>query len=130
MGNRSRSNCADLISAMPEDVRLVFDEGDIRLVWDYLEETFKVNVKMWRQQFEDEFRTSSREFSKEELFVRFGLAHFEKPLNYLLYRSEGHQTWIGLIRFIVKEKIAEKQKERDELRNFYTNKKSYAVQHA
>ena len=99
-------------SIIPDDVKAVFDELDIEKTWDYLEKTFRLNKAKWKGLFEEHYSTSSREFSKMELFVRFGKQHLEEPICRLLFRDPNYShTWFGLIRYIVKEKIAEREKE-------------------
>lgn len=99
-------------SIIPDDVKAVFDEVDIEKTWDYLEKTFRLNKPKWRRLFEEQYSTSSREFSKVELFVRFGKQHLEEPICKLLFRDSNYShTWLGLIRYIVRDKIAEKEKE-------------------
>lgn len=51
-------------SIIPKEVEAVFDEMDIERTWDYLQEMFTLNKKAWKEHFEEEFRTSSREYSK------------------------------------------------------------------
>jgi hypothetical protein len=120
MGNAlRRRNDAELVSVIPEDIRIVFDEGDIELTWDYLEKVFHFNKKVWKPIFEEKYLRSTRELTKMEIFVRFGREHFEQAINVILGRVEGHPTWLKLIRYIVRDKIREKQKEYDAKRNYY-----------
>jgi len=122
MGNAlRRRNDANLVSVIPQDISLVFDESDVELVWDYLEKVFHLNKKVWRPIFEEKYLTSTRELSKMEIFVRFGRDNFQPAINVILGREELHPTWLKLIRYVVRDKIKEKQKELDERRNYYKN---------
>ncbi|GHN01577.1 hypothetical protein WSM22_30660 [Cytophagales bacterium WSM2-2] len=112
-------NDARNVSNIPEDVAKVFEDTDIDKVWLVLEKTFHVNVKEWKQRFNEEYNSSSRKFSKRELFVRFGKAKFEAALNHLLARKELTPTWINLVRYVVMSKIKAKQKEDHAIRNYY-----------
>lgn len=113
----------DSISEIPEDISKVFVETDIEKVWLVLEKTFRVNIRWWKDKFEEHFRKSTHEFSKEELFVRFGKKHLEPPLNILLARKEMTPTWLNIIRYVVRDKIREKEREADAIRNYYKRKK-------
>ncbi len=109
----------NLVSVIPQDISLVFDEGDIERVWNYLEKVFHFNKKVWKPIFEERYIRSSRELTKMEIFVRFGRDNFEPSINVILGRAEGHPTWLKLIRYIVRDKIKEKQKEFDTRKNYY-----------
>ena len=124
MGNRGRNNDADSISTIPAEIRAVMDEYDIDRTWNYLADSFGslIAVKKWKEQFESEFSKSSREHTKQELFVRFIKGHLEKPMNYLLFRDESHPTINKLLAFIVKDKLAEKRLEQEGNRNYYSKK--------
>ncbi|MGC4023397.1 MAG: hypothetical protein QM734_16330 [Cyclobacteriaceae bacterium] len=115
-------NDARNVSEIPEDISKVFDEDDIEKVWQVLEKTFHVNVKVWKQNFENEFSRSTRNFSKQELFVRFGKAHLEQSLNKILARKELTPTFLNIARYVVRDKIREKKRESDEIRNYYKRK--------
>lgn len=99
-------------SIIPKDIQEVFDEVDIEKTWDYLEKTFHLNKTKWKGLFEEQYGKSSRQYNKVELFVRFGKEHLEEPICKIIYRDPFYsRTWMALIRFIVKHKIAEKEKE-------------------
>ena len=111
-------------SIMPLEIRQVFDETDIEKTWDYLHTTFRLNKAKWKADFEEEFRKSSRQYSKEELFIRFGKQHFEEPICILIYRKAFHSnTWMDLIKYIVRDKIMEKKREAEERYNRYRGKR-------
>jgi hypothetical protein len=120
MGNAlKRRNDPNLVSVIPEDIRTVFEEPDIERVWNYMEETFHFNKKVWKPMFEEHFIRSTRELTKMEIFVRYGRDRFERAINVVLGRQEDYPTWLKLIRYIVRDKIKEKQKEFDANRNYY-----------
>lgn len=107
-------------SLMPKEVEAVFEETDIERTWNYLHDNFKLNKKDWKKRFEEEFTVSSREFSKMELFVRFGKEHFESAICVLLNRDPYYShTWIKLITYMVRDKVEEKRKEAEVNRNYY-----------
>lgn len=122
--NSSRGFDSDArnVSDIPDDIRQVFGETDIEKVWVLLEKTFRVNVRWWKNKFEEHFRKSTRDFSKEELFVRFGKERLEPSLNIILARKELTPTWLNIIRYVVRDKIREKQREADAIKNYYKRK--------
>lgn len=115
------------ISIIPEDVAAVFDEVDIEKTWDYLEKIFRLNKKKWKPAFEEMLLKSTREYSKVELFVRFGKKNFEPAINTLLFRGDHYPTWINLVRFIVKDKIKEAEQERGRIAKMYGRSSSYKI---
>jgi hypothetical protein len=115
----ARNSRGEPESIIPEDVRRSFDETDIKKTWDYLAKMFHLNVKFWKADFERKFNVSSREINKMEFFVRYGKENFEPALNVILGRNVYHQTWMNLIRFVVKDKIVRLAGDRVNLRNYY-----------
>lgn len=101
-----------LESIMPYELRIVFDETDIKKTWEYLHLTFRFNIEKWEALYYQRLRESPRGLSKMEVFARFGRDHFEKAINHILYRDNLHSdTWFNLLKFIVKDKLKEKKKE-------------------
>ena len=86
---------------MPEDLRRIFNEDHIELVWLYLDEHFTINLKAWRDFFSMRCRVQP-DITPCEMFVRFGIEQLEPPINKLLLRKDGHPTWLTLIRHVVK----------------------------
>jgi hypothetical protein len=125
MGNLMQRRTPE--SLIPKDVREVFDETDIDKVWAYLRETFHLNVSRWQRVFEQEYRQSSRNMTKMEVFVRFGQRHWLKAFNIILAREELHPTWIDLLRYIVKEKIEAKRRESSENMRVHGRDSHYKV---
>jgi hypothetical protein len=119
---QKRRQDANLVPAIPNDIGLVFDELDIERTWDYLEKFFRLNKKWWKQDFEEHYIRSTRELTKMEIFYRYGKANFQPAFNVILARAEDYPTWAKLIRYIVRDKIREKQKELEANRNYYTQK--------
>jgi hypothetical protein len=96
-------------SIIPNDIKAVFNDVDIDKTWDYLEKTFRLNKKQWKRLFEEEKLLPSK-LSNAERFIIFGQRHLAEPICKLLFRDYlRSETWIGLIRYIVKDKIAEKK---------------------
>jgi hypothetical protein len=109
MGRPSEQRNFGEVGIIPNDIKAVFNEVDIEKTWDYLEKTFRLNKTKWKRLFEEEKLLPSN-LSKGERFIIFGKRHLEEPICKLLFRDVGKsQTWIGLIRYIVKDKIAEKK---------------------
>ena len=117
-----------MVDKTPEPVQYIKDVievEDIAKVWDYLGKTFKFNVKAWRAEFEQICIQLPRNTTIEEAFMIYGKKKIEPLLNEILKR-ERHPTWIGLLTFILKDKI-DKRKKRDQFyRGRYSqgNKKS------
>ena len=114
-------------SVVPRDIAEVFEETDMEKVWDYLEKTFHVNKKKWKANFDGEFRKSTRDVTRIELFARFGRKHFEPALNKLLCREERHPTWFLLLRFIVVDKIKRVEEERGKVAKMYGRQSGYKI---
>ena len=100
-----------LESIMPVELRQLFDEDDIELTWAFLHKVFHLNVEKWKQVFESEYMKASREFSRTEIFARFGRKHFEPSLRILLYRDNDDETWFIILQHIVRKKLAERKRE-------------------
>jgi RNA binding exosome subunit len=94
-----------------EYVKAVFEAEDIEKVWKYLEMTFSFNIKSWKKEFEAERSHFPRNTTDQEAFMIFGKHQIEPVLNEILKRKK-YPTWIGLLTFILKDKI-EKRKQRD-----------------
>ena len=93
-------------------IKDVFDPEDIEKVWEYLEKTFSFNVRSWKREFNTERSHYPRNTSDQEAFMIFGKQRIEPLLNEILKRKR-YPTWIGLLSFVLKDKIA-KRKKRDE----------------
>lgn len=117
----------EIISLMPKELQEVFDEVDIETTWDYLQKTFKLKKSKWKPRFELEFIQTTREYSKVELFARFGKKHLEKPINVLLFRDESHPTWFRLMKYIVADKLKQKEEEANHIKNSYGRDSRYKI---
>ncbi len=100
-----------LESIMPVELRQLFDEDDIELTWIFLHKVFHLNTAKWKQVFEDEFLKASREFSRTEIFARFGRKYFEPSLKRILFREEDDETWFIILQHIVRKKLADRKRE-------------------
>lgn len=101
-----------LTPVTPEDIRLVFDEMDIELTWDFMEKLFYLKKAEWRGLFEAVYAKSPRDITKMELFARFGLKHLKEPINKILFRHPDYEaTWFEIQRHVVKHKLKERKKE-------------------
>jgi len=94
-----------------EYVKAVFDPEDIEKVWKYLAKTFSFNIKSWKKEFDMARSRFPRNTTPQEAFMIFGKHQIEPVLNEILKRKK-YPTWIGLLSFLLKEKI-EKRKQRD-----------------
>ncbi|MFZ1809323.1 MAG: hypothetical protein WAU36_18965 [Cyclobacteriaceae bacterium] len=120
-GNREVS------SILPKELQDVFDELDIEKTWVYLQKTFKLKTSKWKPLFDQEFKQTTREYNKVEVFARFGKKHLEKPINVLLFRGESYPTWIGLLKFIVADKLKQKEQEANHIKKVYGRDSSYKI---
>ena len=98
-------------------IKEVFDPEDIEKVWTYLKTTFSFNTKAWKEDFNTERSRYPRNTSVQEAFMIFGKQRIEPLLNEILRRKR-YPTWIGLLSFVLKDKI-DKRKKRDA---FYKNR--------
>lgn len=122
-GNREVS------SIMPKELQAVFDEVDIEKTWDYLQKTFKLKKSKWKPLFEQEYLQTTREYNKVEVFARFGKKHLEMPINVLLFRDTAYPTWIGLLKFMVSDKLKAKEQEADYVKKVYGRDSRYKLTH-
>lgn len=109
-------------SILPAELEHVFDEHDIELTWNFLEKVFHLNKTKWKAFFEEEFKKSSRDISKQELFVRFGRVYFEEPLSKIVYRGVQSGLWFEVLKHVVKDKLREKQIESYSTRKLHNHK--------
>lgn len=109
-----------LRSILPPELEHVFDEYNIELTWNFLEKVFHLNKPKWKAFFEEEFKKSSRDISKQELFVRFGRVYFEEPLSKIVYRGVSSGLWFEVLKHVVKDKLKEKQRESNSNRRYYS----------
>ena len=102
-------------SIIPDDLRL-FESTDIKKVFDYLEKTFHLN-REWYKEFRKELQRVERGTSEQEFFFRYCQQHFDPSLQRILRRKDS--VIFALARWIIREKIKEKKKQDNYLRNFY-----------
>lgn len=103
------------MAKVPQSVQYlkdVLDVADIDRVWEYLGEKFGFNIIAWKEEFNTERSRLPRNTSDEEAFLIFGKQRIEPLLNKILMRRR-YPTWIGLLTFVLKDKI-DKRKKRDE----------------
>jgi hypothetical protein len=86
-------------------VKQAFDQEDIEKVWDYLGKKFGFNIPGWKKDFQDSFAISRRDRSIQDQFMEFGKKKIEPILNDILFRKK-YPTWINLLAFLLKNKIA------------------------
>mgnify|MGYP003447314011 CR=1 FL=1 len=102
-------------------VKDVFDPEDIEKVWEYLKKTFCFNVRLWKKEFEAEKSHYPRNTTEQEAFMIFGKHRIEPVLNEILRRKR-YPTWIGLLSFVLKDKIDERTKRDAYYKNRYQQK--------
>ena len=86
-------------------IREVLTTDDFDKVWHVLREKFSMNVPAWKALFEKAERTRGRFTSREEAFLLFGKQKIEPLLNDLLFRKHV-PTWIYLLRYVLRDKLA------------------------
>lgn len=96
-------------------IKDVFDPEDIDKVWVYLEKTFSFNISSWKEEFNRARSHYPRNTSEQEAFMMFGKQRIEPLLNEILRRKR-YPTWVGLLSFVLKDKI-DQRKKRDEYYN-------------
>src|SRR5690242_18328739 len=89
-------------------IREVFEVGDIDKVWNELERRFHFNIKAWKKEFEVVASNSERFKDLQEVFLEYGKINIEPLLNTILKRHR-HPTWINLVSYVLKSKIAERK---------------------
>ncbi len=91
-------------------IRDVFEVTDIDRVWNELERRFHFNVKAWKKEFEIIASNSDRFKDLQEVFLEYGKMNIEPLLNIILKRHR-QPTWINLVTYVLKDKIAERKKQ-------------------
>jgi hypothetical protein len=89
-------------------IREVLTTDDFDKVWRVLEEKFSMNIVAWKDSFAKMERTRGRFISREDAFLLFGKQKIEPLLNDLLCRKRV-PTWIYLLRYVLREKLAERE---------------------
>lgn len=89
-------------------IREVLSPEDFDKVWQLLESVFSMNVVAWKADFSQAERTRPRFTSREEAFMIFGKQKIEPLLNDLLCRKRV-PTWIYLLRYVLRDKLAERE---------------------
>lgn len=82
-----------------------FEEGHMTLVWDELEDHFKINSKEWKKKFEAAFLKEPHSVSKVDFFRKFLVDNFNHTLNHFLCRADWHPTIDNLMEYVVKRGI-------------------------
>ena len=89
-------------------IREVLTTDDFDKVWNVLKDKFSMNIMAWKESFLKAERTRGRFTSREEAFLLFGKQHIEPLLNDLLFRKHV-PTWIYLLRYVLRDKLAERE---------------------
>lgn len=99
-------------------IREVLTPDDFDKVWAVLKEKFSMNTVAWKEYFAHAERTRGRFTSREEAFLLFGKQRIEPLLNDLLFRKQV-PTWIYLLRYVLRDKLAERTRRERYIRRFY-----------
>ncbi|CAN5231243.1 hypothetical protein BH09BAC3_BH09BAC3_21020 [soil metagenome] len=92
------------IMTAQKDVRDVIEVADLKIIWQHLEKVFGLDVKVYQEQYERYVLTCSGDVAG---FVDFGAAEIEPILNRMIGRDSSYPTWNNLLRFLLKDKLAE-----------------------
>ena len=90
-----------------KDVKDIIEAADLKIIWQHLEKTFGLDVDVYQHQFRIYVLTYSRGLNVAECFVEFGTNVIEPVLNDILHRDAAYPTWNNLLRFLLKDKLAE-----------------------
>ena len=96
-------------------IREVLTTDDFDKVWQVLHDKFSMNITAWQELFAKAERTRGRFTSREDAFLLFGKQKIEPLLNGLLFRKQV-PTWIYLLRYVLREKLAVRE---DRALSFY-----------
>jgi len=101
-----------------KDVKDVIEYSDVKSVWQHLEKTFGLNVNIHEENFKQYFINHPKHRYPEYknlgiVFVDFGKQEIEPLLNKILQRDDSYPTWNNLLRFLLKDKLADTSAQRD-----------------
>ena len=103
------------ITTKTKDVENVITQGDLEEIWKHLKKTFGLNVSLYQQDFLKRSELLNGKESHPELIIEYGITVIQPALNKMLQRDSDYPTWINLLRFLLKDKLAENP----EQRNYY-----------
>ncbi len=98
-----------------KDVADVIRLTDLENIWDHLQKTFGLNVYVYQQGFKKHVELFHHNAYQPEFIIEYGLSAIQPVLNKMLQRESDYPTWINMLRFLLKEKLAENT----EQRNYY-----------
>lgn len=73
----------------------------------------------WRKQFKEDLKKTPKELPEQEYFFRWATEHLNFSLQTILRRKANIIEDIAL--YLLRERIAEKEREYNQKRNFYKN---------
>lgn len=117
MGMR-RDQRAEFVSCIPSDIQSVFEIGDVPMVFDYLEKTFKLS-SAWREVYKEKLAGSVRALADEEVFFRFLKDEIEPALKLITRKNE---VVFPMVRYMLKKRIAEFAEQQRADRNYYSKR--------
>jgi hypothetical protein len=97
-----------------KDLEDVIDQHDLEKIWRHLEKIFALDVRVYQQEFKQHLTLQGNE-CRPQLIIEYGEFVIQPVLNKMLRRDSDYPTWINMLRFLFKEKLAENS----ELRNYY-----------
>jgi hypothetical protein len=106
-------------SVIPPKIRQLFQPGvDIVKVFDWMEKRYHLHPD-WRRQFKEDLKKMPKELPEQEFFFRWATQHLNHSLQTILRRRANIIEDIAF--YILKDRIAEKERENNEKKNFYKN---------
>jgi hypothetical protein len=106
------------VSIIPEDLQL-FEVADITTYFEYLTKTFHVSPK-WERHFRESLLKVEKGKSDQEYFFEFMKENLEPALKIILQRED---VIFAIARYLIKPRIEEKRKEKENAILFYRNQK-------
>jgi hypothetical protein len=113
MGRRSAQKF-NKVSIIPDDLHL-FEVADIPRHFEYLSITFHLSSR-WENHFKESLLKVEKGKSDQEYFFEFMKENLETPLKIILQREE---VVFAIARYLIKDRIQEKQREQNHMRIFY-----------
>lgn len=115
MGNMERRRQNETRSSIPDDIKAVFEEADIKKVFDYLESFFHLS-KEYRNIFSYELKKQPREIEAREFFYRYVREHIAVHIAIIIRRNDCLDS---ILRYLLKSKIQEYQQSNGRNRNYH-----------
>ena len=106
MSNKTLIKNIDM-NTTTKKIQDVIELSDVEKVWDHLEKIFRLDVDFHKTEFR-KFRDGLNSSQTiRESFISYGETKINPVLNEILQRERNYPTWVNLLRFLLKEKLAE-----------------------